>query len=305
MPPMTTPDLELHTAAKPRYTLESPVCTNPDCLEHHTGAPADQVIAQIGRTKVATPSQVEAWLSHADDQVVLAVLRLKRFRDPASEHAPALLDRALDHARAIGMLWTPLLDSVTDLAPNPEHPVLLRWRAILLMDLMRVGDANDISRLLTFRSHFLVSGIARNAPHLSSDHVWRLYRRGYADHLSENLLLSETAAASLINRLIDEAILGRDASREQRLSVGWDVQQLDRLNQQGFPLPANRVSLLASRLPKLKRELYRPVYEDLQKLVLRNLRTAMSAMTPRQRTDAIGLLLSADEGDRTQALVAI
>jgi len=306
MQPMTTPDLELHTATSPRYSLECTPCSNPDCLDHDTSTPADEVILQIGCTRTASSSQVEAWLHHADDRVVLEVLRLKRFRGTATEHAPALLDRALNHARAIGMLWTPLLDTLTEYIGLQRHPVLERWRSILIAELHRVGNADDVHRLLSFRSSFLLGGIAHFAPNIRSEHVWRLCKRGFAEELSGNPFLFEEAAASLVNYLIDQFILiGGGLFLDDYQRMERCIECLDRLSRQGFPIPPNRVSRIAKRLPRLKRGLRGEYYAILEDLVLRSLRTTLSAMTPRQRTDAVGLLLSANEGDRVRALLSI
>lgn len=199
---------------------------------------------------VDVPDDLDLWLTHPDERVVMAALDRWDLAVHTEEPlAQAVLWRANANAQADGVAWTPLLDrlAATDLWPDPRrrptnpvpHPdEYLEGTAGWLREKASLAEIKAL--LSAFSSYTALEAIARSAGALDRACVEQLMECGAALRaLVSNPALPEGVGGMLVADVARRmAAHGKDAE----MAFDWRSQTINRgLAERGYPFTAEEV----------------------------------------------------------------
>lgn len=287
------------------YTISPNVATaHPvELLEH---GELESVFGAMDRHRDPYTPLLKEWLTHPDERVVIAALRIGRYEYGVIPYLREVVERAA-LALQLGYLWTPLLDEVARRAGIHLEYVLRLALDRLMVWTAREGGVEDLRVMLkNYDSPMFLEAVASRGPHFTPELVSRLFRNELVCHLVFNPYMSPKAMEQVIDHIVDYCILARWSSKdEMRAGLEQCISLLDLLVRSGYRLKPNHVAKVAERLPRL-----RPMMNDwtsqlLERLLRQHLHESLKDMTRRQRRGVAGLLLSSDSECRLSTLVSL
>lgn len=220
-------------------------------------------IARMDSQARANPQRLDSWVTHPDERVVIALLNHFPHRmGLSSEQLIALVRRALDGASSNQVLWTPLLDAITDNLPldlshNAELLDLINLMLEKEEEFRRWIDSSSspkhLADLLTFHGRTIHDQLAANSPCLDEPSVRALMGPSHRDRaMADNPFLSPAANAVLIEHVLHQILAIRVRTLD---ALETYVTVLHTLTLRGGTLSTAHFVALLHHLPILRNDI--------------------------------------------------